>query len=485
MLTKSNFNLFVDCPLRFWLKMRRPDLLPPDSESTLRLFAQGRAVDDLARLLFPGGVEVREFNKMGFAKTLAVMAGPTQVIYQPTAVAGELTCRADIFVKNGTAWDLYEVKMNNSVKEPAHYFDVGFQRICFEDAGIKINRTFLVHLNREFVRHGEIDPQELFVIEDITETVLEKLDETNKKIDEALKVAQLTEAPDPRLIELCAKKKCEFIQYYCDGIGGVPKIASQIDPKVLLTLLKRNVIAPSELSAELLESIGYVPEVPFAKIDAPSIRRELAKLEYPLYFFDYETHGMAIPVFDGTRPHQQVPFQYSLHIKESPTAKVEHREFLATDFKNPVPDLLSQLKRDIGPKGSVIVWFESFEKTRNEEMAKMMPEYADFLKNLNERMFDLYLIFKIKNELYANSEFQESASLKAVVPVLCPELSYKNLAIQEGGTASASWPTLVSEKTPAKEKKQLAKNMRDYCTRDTEVMVAILDHLREEVGLEE
>jgi hypothetical protein len=340
-------------------------------------------------------------------------------------------------------------------------------------------------LNREFVRHGEIDPQELFVIEDITKTVLEKLDETNKKIDEALKIARLTEAPDPRLIELCAKKKCEFIKYYCDGIGGVPKIASQIDPQVLLLLLKRNVIAPSELPAELLQSIGYAPEVPFAKIDAPSIRRELAKLEYPLYFFDYETYGTAIPMFDGTRPHQQVPFQYSLHIKESPNAVVEHQEFLATEFKNPVPELLAQLKRDIGPKGSVIVWFESFEKTRNEEMAQMMPEYAEFLRTLNERIFDLYLIFKIKNEMYANSEFQESASLKAVVPVLCPELSYKNLAIQEGGTASAGWPILVGDKTPAKEKKELEKKMRDYCARDTEVMVAILDRLREEVGFEE
>ena len=61
---------------------------------------------------------------------------------------------------------------------------------------------------------------------------------------------------------------------------------------------------------------------------------------------------------------------------------------------NRVPELLAQLKRDIGPVGSVIVWFKNFEKTRNEEMAKMMPEYADFLDDVNERIFDLYDILK-------------------------------------------------------------------------------------------
>ncbi len=160
---------------------------------------------------------------------------------------------------------------------------------------------------------------------------------------------------------------------------------------------------------------------------------------------------------------------------------MRHTEFLATKFENPVPELLAQLKRDIGPAGSVLVWYESFEKSRNVEMAKMMPEYADFLGDVNERIFDLYDIFKIKNEIYADSEFQGSASLKAVLPVLCPELSYESLEIQEGGTASASWPILTGDETPVAEKKQLENDMLAYCKRDTEALVGILKRLYEDI----
>nr|MCX6782037.1 DUF2779 domain-containing protein [Candidatus Magasanikbacteria bacterium] len=481
MLTKSQFMNYVKCPVYFWLAKHRPDLIPEDTAATQRLFAMGKEVDLLSRQLFSGGVETAGFNQEGWENTQALLAGSAKVIFQPTAVAEPLTCRADILTRNGAKWDLHEVKQSNSV-QPKHIFDVGFQRICFESAGVKIGRSYLVHLNREYVRQGAIEPEKLFISEDITDEVLEKMDEIKEEIAKALEILKWTKEPDKRLIKLCSTpKNCEYLKYYCEGVAGVPEIAAEIGSKHLLALIKRGIIAPEKLSAEILTKVGYEPEEPFTKIDAPSIRRELKKLEYPLYFFDYETYGEAIPPFDGTRPHQQIPFQYSLHIKDSPDAEIRHLEFLATKFENPVSELLAQLKRDIEPKGSVIVWFESFEKSRNEEMAKMMPEYADLLDDLNERIFDLYLIFKIKSEMYSDSEFQGSASLKAVLPVLCPELSYESLEIQEGGTASSSWPILTSDKTPVAEKEKLKNNMLEYCQRDTEAMVGILNKVCEDI----
>ena len=483
MLTKSAFMQYYECPIAFWLAKHRPDLLPAVSPATQRIFDMGKEVDVLAHQLYPDGVEAAGFNREGWRSTQKLIAGSAQVIFQPTAVAEPLTCRADILTRHGAKWDLREVKMTNSV-QPKHIFDVGFQRICFENAGVEIGRTFLVHLNRDYVRQGAIDPEKLFISEDITDEVLEKMDEIKEEIAKVLAMLKWTKAPDSRLIDLCGTpKSCEFLKYYCDGVAGVTEMAGEIDPAHLLALVQRGIIAPEKLSGELLARAGYAPEEPFTEIDAPTIRRELKKLAYPLYFFDYETWSSAIPPFDGTRPHQAIPFQYSLHIQDAPDAEIRHVEFLATKFENPVPELLARLKRDIGPAGSVIVWFESFEKGRNEEMAEMMPEYADFLNAVNERVFDLYLIFKIKNEMYANSEFQGSASLKAVLPVLCPELSYENLEIQEGQTASASWPVLTGADTPLAEKKKLEKDMLAYCERDTEAMVGILARLRGDVKL--
>jgi hypothetical protein len=483
MLTKTNFMQYMECPIYLWLVKHRPDLIPEDTPETERIFAMGNEVDDLARKLFTGGVEVKGFNMQGWQNTQKLMAGPDKIFFQPTVVAGPLTCRADILVRKEKTgdWDINEVKMAASVKREYPY-DVAFQRICFENAGIKIVRANLVHINNKYVRRGDVEPEKLFASEDITDEVNDKTPEVKENIEKALRVAEGREIPDVELLESCPRPKtCEYIKYYCDGIPKVYSIAGELPSKCLLALLERKILNPEKIPSKILASIGYEPEIEFTKIDAPAIRKELKKLKYPLYFFDYETYSSAIPAFDGTRPYQNVPFQYSLLVKEKPTAAIRQIEFLKRTFENPVPDLLSQLKRDIGSRGSVVVWHAPFEKGCNEEMARMEPQYVDFLKSVNNRIFDLMLIFKFKNHLYTKSEFQKSASLKKVLPAMCPELSYESLAIQEGQKASASWPILTSDKTSESEKAKLANDMLTYCKRDTEAMVCILNRVSNEI----
>ncbi len=131
------------------------------------------------------------------------------------------------------------MKQANSVQRPKYIFDVGFQRICFENAGVEIGRTFLVHLNRDYVRKGAINPDKLFITEDITDEVLEKMDEIKEEIAKALEILKWTQEPDKRLIDLCSTpKSCEFLKYYCDGVAGVPEIAAEIEPKHLLAFVK-------------------------------------------------------------------------------------------------------------------------------------------------------------------------------------------------------------------------------------------------------
>ncbi len=481
MLTKSDFMKYVKCPVYLWLAKYRPDLLPEDTLELKRRFEMGREVDVLARRLFPGGVEAEGFNHDGWRSTKKLIDGGAKIIFQPTAVAGALTCRADILIKTRSGWDLNEVKMTTQVKDE-HYYDAAFQRLCFERAGIKISRVYLTHLNNKYIRKGEINPEKLFVSEDITDEVHAETPEVQELIGKVFTMLKRKDAPDIELLKTCPNpKKCEYVGYYCAGFPGLYKIASKFPPELLLILLERGAIDYKKISADILKSIGYKPEEEFSKIDAPAIRKELECLKYPLYFFDYETYSAAIPPFDGTHPYQQVPFQYSLMVKDNPKAKVRHSEFLAREFKNPVPDLLAQLKRDIGPKGSVIAWFASFEKGCNDEMARMEPKYADFLKAMNGRIFDLMLIFKFKRQMYVKSEFQQSASLKKVLPMMCPELSYESLAIREGGTASISWPILTGGGIAEKEKKRLAEDMLAYCKRDTEAMVGILERLEKEI----
>ncbi|MBU2523596.1 DUF2779 domain-containing protein [Patescibacteria group bacterium] len=482
MLTKTDYKNYLECPMWLWLAKYRPELLPEITLDLQRRFDTGNQVDALAKELFPGGIEIEGYNKEGWENTQKAIKSGATILFQPTVIAGELSCRADILTKNKDgSWDINEVKMATSAKSE-YVYDVGFQKICFERAGIRIHKTNIIHVDNTYVRHGEIEPRKLLALEDITREADKYLPETEEGIKEALRVIRIKDEPSLELINGCSNpKNCEYLECYCKGIKGVQSVAKNIQPKHLLALLNRNLVNYKKIPEEVLESIGYKPEESYTKIDAPAIKKEFEKLIYPLHFFDYETFGSAIPPFDGTRPYQQIPFQYSLHVKDDPISPIRHYEFLARRFEDPVPELLTQLEREIGPKGSVIVWHATFESGRNKEMADMEPDFTDFLGDVNDRIFDLLLIFKHKNQMYIKSEFNKLASLKIVLPVLCPELSYENLAIQGGGDASSSWPVLTDEKTPVKEKEQLAKNMLAYCKRDTEAMVGIMDKVLKDI----
>lgn len=484
MLTKTDFTNYLECPMYLWLSKNRPELLPEDDAEKQRILAAGREVDEFAKKLFLQGVSVEGFGQAGWENTQAAILGGAKVLFQPTAVDEDLAARADMLVAGSEldTFDIHEVKMATKVK-PEYVYDLGFQKICFENAGIKIGRLKLVHINGNYVRHGDVDPNELFQIEDITDEVNEKLPEIKDEIERALKIIDIEEAPSSGLINSCNNPKyCDYIEHYSKISEDIFPLAENIRLPHLLHMLERELLDHTKISPVLLEKIGFDPPVEFTNINAEGIKHELAKLEYPLYFFDYETFSGAIPPFDGTKPYQQIPFQYSVHVQEEPGAELKHLEFLSDTFENPTPDLLEHLAKDIGPRGSVIVWFAPFETGRNKEMAAAYPECADMLNSINTRMFDLMLLFKFKNQLYTKSEFKKLASLKVILPILVPELSYKDLIIQEGGTASASWPIMTSPQTPLGEREKLRHDMIEYCKRDTYAMVAILGRVRKDVG---
>ena len=229
-----------------------------------------------------------------------------------------------------------------------------------------------------------------------------------------------------------------------------------------------NIVGPVE---------SQLPMIIEPMIDRPAIAKFLEQLKYPLYFLDYETMMGLIPYFDGHRPYQQVPFQYSLHILESPEAELVHKEYLHRDNSDPSRPLTEQLIDDIGTEGSVIVWFESFEKSRNSELGAMMPEYRRAMEAINRRVVDLIVPFKEK--WYDDPRFNGSASIKNVLPVVCPHLSYKELGIQEGGSAQRLWMEAVLDNRRAEQKDQILADLIEYCKLDTLAMVEIYRKLCE------
>jgi hypothetical protein len=210
------------------------------------------------------------------------------------------------------------------------------------------------------------------------------------------------------------------------------------------------------------------------KIDREGIAERLHELEYPLYFLDYETVNPSIPQFKGMAPLQQITFQHSLHVIDSPGREIAHHEFLSDGSGIPPRDLAEHLATLIGKTGSVLVWYKHFEMARNTEMGELYPEFAEFFAAVNERIFDLYEIFSHK--LYRDPALKNN-SLKSVLPLLVPEMTYENLNIGDGGAAMSRWyDEVYTGKNPI-TKANTMDDLREYCWQDTLAMVKILEYL--------
>lgn len=479
MLSKSNFMQFLRCSCELWLVKQRPDLVPSTDPALQRIFDEGNVVDRWAQKLFPGAVNVDGFGMPAAVNTKKAIASGATALLQPTFMTSAISCRSDILVKNddGT-WDIYEVKSSTDVKED-HIIDVAFQRICIEEAGVRISRTSLVHVNNQYVRHGEIDPQQLFTKVDITHEVANAMPLAKKEIPRALAVLEWNKVPGMLHVASCTNPaECEFLSCYFSELKDdhVYSIATSLSKEKLTAFLERGLLKPEQVPADIMAELPDI-KLPGAEteptllVDKETIKSELNSLQYPLYFLDYETFFPAVPIFDGYRPYQQMVFQYSVHVVREPNAEPEHYEYITEEMIDPAQGVAASLKNRIGDTGSVIVWNARFEASRNAEIGEHLPEFADFMASINNRMYDLMMV--VKKGYYVDSRFGGSASIKKVLPVMCPELSYNDLAIHEGGTASASWATLTDPKTSPEAKEQLKKDMLAYCGLDTYAMIAI------------
>ena len=487
MLTKSDFLKYTQCCKYLWLHKYRKDLVSEDAKAAMqRLFDEGYEVEEWAYKLFPDGVSAYDENFEAAVKnTKKLIKAGTKVIFQPTISNWDLFCRADIIKLNSKTgnYDIYEVKSSTAVKD-IHLIDLAFQKICFEKEKIKIGKLFLVHVNNKYIRNGEIEPAELLICENVTDAVEDVVREVGLGIRDAQKVLENKKIePDVRILKQCNNPyECNFIDYCWKNIpeDSIYDIAGGLSQKKLEMLLDMGILRMKDIPEGYVTNGNGLRHLRAVKtqdvfIDPKAIKRELAHLEYPLYFLDYETFSPAIPLFDGYKPYQRIVFQYSLHILESPGAKPNHFQYLSTQIEDPTAELAESLQKVVSKKGNFISWNKSFEMGCNSEMCARYRKHEEFLESVNGRMYDLMQCFR--KGYYVHRDFKGKCSIKNVLPVLVPKLSYKTLKIQEGGTASESWVKVTDPKISRAERDQLASDMLAYCRLDTLAMVEILDVL--------
>jgi len=487
-LSKTDFLIFLDCRKNAWLKIHKPEIYYSKGLSSFdqNIIDTGNQIDVLARKLFPGGVLVESRDETELTKSL--MVEKASVIYQPAFTTDKFIAVTDILVWNPTTsvYDLYEVKSSTSSEEGGrnteeYIIDIAFQKNVINDLGIVIGICNLIRINKEYVRNGDINVTEFFLIEDVTEQVNKKLDEIREKMDRAFEYLSDDNEP-PGHCDCIYKGKNSHCTTSWYSNGDIPEYSvhaiARINKKKLTELIDGNILSIHDVPTSFKLSDNQRRQVNTAQsgreyIDARKISEFLGTMNFPLSFLDYETYPSAIPRYDGYSPYQQIPFQFSLHVVESHDGEMTHHDFIYTKGDCPDKYFSEALKTYLPENGSVIVWNQKFEKGINEQIGEHLPHYKRFMEEINNRVVDLMIPFFGKTTIYDHPEFKGSASIKYVLPALVPHLSYKDMHIQEGGTASDTWNRIVSGEYSEEDKAIKIKALKDYCHLDTLAMVEI------------
>jgi len=450
--------------------------------ATQHVFDQGHIIGKLAQQWYPGGIKLHTEN---IGENLTETRSSLK-LHKPLFEAGfsvnRLYCRVDILNPSADeTWDLVEVKSTNDVKDEQLY-DIAFQKHCCQLNGLKINRCHIMHLNRQYVKHGDIDPQQLFITENVTDRLAEFANGLETRIAEMLSVIDSDECPETAVGRHCNDPYSCLLQEEC---------WKHLPEHHVMTLYSGKKLG-EDLMAQGILDINNIPEdiklndkqqiqkncvvcgQPY--IDTNEIKGFLKGLKYPLYFMDFETFATAIPIYDGTSPYQNIPFQFSLHVITKPGAMVEHYEYLAEGKDDPRPAFLAELKQDIGPKGSILVYYAAFEKSRLKELSGAFPEYQEWVDSINERIVDLNVPFR--DFSYYHPQQLGSSSLKHVLPVLT-NLSYAEMDIGEGNTASLKFMEATFGDIPEGAQQKIHNDLLIYCGQDTGGMIDILKKLQE------
>lgn len=467
-ITKSDMYTFAEAPLHLWaLKHGALQAAAPSAFAQI-LMEQGQRVEALAR----------DF--------LQAQLPDADIRFQATLHDGPYEARLDALVHDPVAgvYDIYEVKSSTKVK-PEALDDLTFQTLVAE-ASLPVRDSYLVLVNNQYQRGEELDLQQFLSIHKVTDRIAERKSTIGALRAEALRIAGQS---DPVGIPGCYKPGgCSALQLCHPDLPEYPIYdIPRLSPQKADELRALNAIDITSIPADYPLTPNqktYVNTVRSGqpRIDHAAIRAELDSLTYPLYFLDYEAFTPAIPFFPGYTPYRFITFQFSLHILDAPGASLRHIEYLNTDMQDPSEQLASELSQAIGPSGSLIVWYRPFEGGRNDELGERLPAFAGFFADLNARIYDLMDIFK--NNLYVHPACRGSASIKNVLPVLCPdtEQAYDRLAIQKGDQAMAAWLLVTGGGLSPAEAQQTREDMLAYCRLDTLAMLKIWEQLGREVG---
>jgi hypothetical protein len=485
-LSKSNYLLGLQCSRLLWVNVNDKKRIPEADESKQKIFDEGHIVGEFAKKLFPEGIDIEDEDFKGNLEETKKLLAKGKPLFEPAFMVDRLYSRADVLEPTKDGWNIIEVKSSTAVKD-VNLQDVAFQKYVYEKAGLKINKCFLLHINNQYVRQGELDLEKLFTKEDISINVAEEIGKVPERVRWMLEVIDSKE-PEEKISKSCDDPyECAMKKSCWDFL---PKENSVFDlyrgGQKSWDLFEKNVWAIKDIPDNFKLGDKQQIQLECEKTGKVHLNEEVIKsfienLNYPLYFLDFETYSTAIPLYEGLKPYQQIPFQFSLHIQKKESGKVEHISFLADGTDDPRPKFMQALRDNLGDRGSILVYNQGFERGVMNECATAFPEFKEWYEeNTMPRVKDLWDVFR--NFYYYDSRQCGSASIKYVLPVMS-KLSHKDLEyVKKGDQASYEYERVTYDPSVSPEERQkIREALEKYCELDTLAEVEIVNGLKRAV----
>jgi len=472
-IDKNIFLSTVFCSTLGW-RLRNGMIRPELSTARKFRMEQGKKIHAIARSLFPSGMYAGEAGAVAAAdRTRELIANPAvKVIFEATFLAGNYRTRADILVRDGDGFSLLEIKSGINAKEE-NVDDMAYTTLVARAAGFSPSAVKLMLIDKNY-RRGMPD-ERLFVTADTTEPVFARAEEFSAVMAEADLLSGAPEEPAPHLTWNC--RSCDYF----------PECLGRDCAAHIFTLPRLQQKAADELIAAGITTIPQIPEG-FRLTDAqrraadcvrrgtvqvdPALRQQLSTIRYPASYLDFETMMTALPLWVGIAPYEHIPVQYSLHVRASPGSTVSHAEYLADPDRDCRRDLAERLIADLtadGVRDGSIITYSSFEKTTIAALARRFPDLAPQLQALSQRIVDLEPCIRC----ISHPQFNGRTSIKVVLPVLVPDLSYDDLAIGNGDDALVTFAMMAQGIMDPSEVERKRRALLEYCERDTLAMVRL------------
>ena len=484
-LSKSKLLAFRQCPKKLWLELHGPK--PPEADAqTQARFDDGHEVGEIAQRLYDpkGKGIVFEPGEQGYDEVI-IQTDEEIESFKPMFEAGfgaggaRAYVDAMLPVRRGgkKVWRMVEVKSTSEVKD-THRDDIAIQAYIARASGVELHSTSVAHIDSNWKYPGGGDYQGFLTEVDLTDEAQGRGEEVKLWITQAQSVANKRKEPKVDMGRQCTKPYlCAFIDH-CQQDIPVAKFPIDWIPD------KKSARLNDHIETNGTTDLRHVPDDCLSArqlrvkkhtlsgdvyFDATAAAEALAHHKFPALFLDFETIGLTIPIWKGTTPFQQIPFQFSLH-RLSHTGKLTHQEFLDISGKDPSRKIAEALIEACGERGPIFV-YSSFEGARIRNLAERFPKLARSLLGIEERLVDL---LPVARDHYYHPDQQGSWSIKNVLPTVAPDLDYEELdGVQNGGLAVLAFREAIDPKTNAARKEEIKRQLLDYCKLDTYAMVRL------------